>query len=330
MHQARSAGLPGPVRCSVDDALALALRTAEAFVGAVAPNPPVGCVVLDAEGRVLAAEAHQRAGEAHAEARAIARCRELGIADRIDTVVVTLEPCNHHGRTPPCVDAILGTPARRVVIGATDPNPAVAGGGAARLARQGLDVLSAAQFDVATAAACDRLIAPFRKWSTTGRPWLTVKTAWTRDGSMIPPAGRTTFTRPSSLDLAHRLRRRADALITGSGTVLADRPQFTVRRVADHPGKRRHLVVLDRRGRVDADWLASATARGFDVMRAESLTDALDRLGRAGATEALLEAGPTLSGAALAGTDWDEHVAIRQALAPDGPDEVTVTLRRAA
>lgn len=315
-----------PLQITEAQALDLALRTASEFAGATAPNPPVGCVLLAADGRVLAAEAHQRAGTLHAEARAIAACRERGDVDRIASVVVTLEPCNHHGRTPPCVDAILATPARRVVIGTIDPNPDVAGGGAARLRAAGLQVLTA---EPEQAAACERLIAPFRHWATTRRPWLTVKTAWNRAGSMLPEPGRSTFTSDSSLDLAHRLRRRADAIITGSGTVLADRPLFNVRRVPDHAGKRRWLVVLDRRGRVDAGYFAEAAERGFDLLPAASLDEALAKLGERGALEALLEAGPALSQAVLAGDGWNEHVCIRQAADAQAPDEVTVTNREA-
>src|SRR5580700_10940446 len=92
---------------TIADAFRRGIEAAEAFAGATAPNPPVGCVVLDARGDVLACAVHEKAGSAHAEAAAITACRRAGDAGRIDTVVVTLEPCNHHGRTPPCVDAIL-------------------------------------------------------------------------------------------------------------------------------------------------------------------------------------------------------------------------------
>ncbi len=309
-------------------AMRLALEKAEGFVGATAPNPPVGCAILDAAGQVLACEAHRKAGLPHAEALAIAACRDNGLTDRIDTIVVTLEPCNHFGRTPPCVDAILATPARRVVVGALDPNPRVDGNGLQRLAARGLTVSKIDTLDhpdaAELAAACRRLIAPFAKHALTGMPWVTVKRAFDRTGGMIPPAGRKTFTSAESLTLAHRLRRRADAVMTGSGTILADRPEFTVRHVPDHPGKRRQLVILDRRERVPAHYIAAARERGFDVSIAGDLAEAVAKLGEAGVLEVLVEAGPTLTGAILEVGLWDEDVTISQG----EPDQVSIRTRQ--
>lgn len=317
---------------AVADGFAEAVRLASEHVGATSPNPPVGCVLLDAEGRTLAAAAHRKAGTPHAEAAAIALSRDNGTFHRIHTVVVTLEPCNHTGRTPPCANAILETPARAIWIGAGDPNPLVAGGGAARLASAGLVVgfiqdLHDDRSQV-LAAAAERLIAPFAKRVQTGLPWVTVKQAIDRAGSMVPPAGRKTFTSDASLDLAHRLRRRADAILTGSGTVLADAPLFTVRRVPDFPGKRRQLVILDRRGRVDERYLLRAAERGFDPAIAGDLPEALARLGAAGALEVLVEAGPELTGVLLAGALWDEHVLIRQGPGTSSDDIIDIRYRR--
>ncbi len=312
-------------------ALGLAIDAAGRFRGATAPNPTVGCCLLDADGHVLALDAHRRAGTAHAEAGAIALARAAGTAGRIHTVVVTLEPCDHHGRTPPCTEAILSTPARRVVIGAVDPNPAVAGGGAGRLARAGLDVLMARDLEAALpgcaalAAACRALIAPFGKRAATGRPFVTVKQALDRSGSMIPPPGARTFTSEPALRLAHALRRRADAVLTGSGTVLADDPGFDVRRVPDHPGRRRQLAVLDRRGRVPRAWLEAAASRNLDAFAVDDLGSALDRLGAAGALEVLVEAGPAVLASVAAAELWDEWVVIRKG---EGPDRAEVRRRR--
>lgn len=298
----------------LDAALRLAVTAAERFRGATAPNPPVGCCLLDAGGRVLALAAHRRAGTAHAEAAAIAAARAAGRAAAIHTVVVTLEPCDHHGRTPPCTEAILSTPARRVVIGVRDPNPGVAGGGAGRLARAGLAIAMAAEApDLAgAAAACARLIAPFAKRATTGRPFVTVKQALDPAGSMIPPPGAKTFTSEAALRFAHALRRRADAILTGSGTVLADAPGFDVRRVPDHPERRRHLAVLDRRGRVPEAYLAAARGRNLAPFVGDDLGSALDRLGEAGALEVLVEAGPALLASLAAAGLWDEWIVIRR------------------
>lgn len=320
-----------PTPAAIADAVRLALGCAEAFVGATAPNPPVGCVVLDAAGQILACGAHARAGQAHAEAAALDACRRAGTFGRIHTLVVTLEPCNHSGRTPPCVDAILASPARTVWFGARDPNAEVLGGGAERLAAAGLEVggLDALPHPDAAdlAQATRRLIGPFRKWKRTGRPWLTVKQALDAGGGMVPPPGRKTFTSPDSLTLAHRLRRRADAIVTGSGCVLADNPAFTVRRVPDHFGKRRTLAILDRRGRVPAAYVAAARDRGFKVLVRGDLPALLEELGETGVMEVLVEAGPTLLAAILGAGLWDEHVVIRRDAIPGRPDTVDVRLR---
>jgi diaminohydroxyphosphoribosylaminopyrimidine deaminase/5-amino-6-(5-phosphoribosylamino)uracil reductase len=322
-------GLPAHV---IGSAFAEALRLASEHIGATAPNPPVGCLLLDAAGRTLTAAAHRKAGDLHAEAAAIALSRDNGTFHRIHTVVVTLEPCNHTGRTPPCADAILGTPARELWIGVGDPNPHVAGGGAARLGGEGgLAVRFLEDLDhphtAELAAAARRLTAPFAKRVRTGLPWVTVKQARDRLGSMVPPAGRKTFTSDASLDFAHALRKRADAILTGSGTVLADAPEFTVRRVPDFPGKHRQLVILDRRGRVDAAYLAAAGARGFEVTLETSLQGALARLGAAGTLEVLVEAGIDLTAAILASDLWDEHVLIEQHPTPGNADIISIRER---
>lgn len=313
---------------TIADAFARAIAAAAEYAGATSPNPPVGCVLLDASGRVLAVEAHRKAGDLHAEARAIAACRAAGTNDRIHTVVVTLEPCNHHGRTPPCAEAILSTPAREVWIGKADPNPRVEGGGSARLASAGLSVRFLAELDhpdaARLAAEAERLIAPFAKWVTTGLPFVTVKQALDETGSMIPPKGQRTFTSETSLTVAHRMRRRADAILTGNATILADNPEFTVRRVPDHPGKTRILAILDRTGRVPATYLTEATQRGLRPMVFTDIGDALARLGGEGVHELLVEAGPTLTTAILSTDIWDEHVAIKKA--GDGrPDHITIS-----
>ena len=310
-------------------AFADALAAADQFVGATAPNPPVGCVLLDIEGNVLACAAHPHAGAPHAEALAIALCDQAGTTHSIHTVVVTLEPCNHTGRTPPCAEAILRTPARQVWIGVKDPNPKVPGDGAARLAAAGLRVGYIAELDhpaaVGLALKAHRLIAPFAKRMQTGLPWVTVKQALTHDGSMIPPKGAKTFTSPASLVLAHQLRKRADAVLTGSGTVLADAPDFTVRRVADFAGKRRFLAILDRRGLVPASYLDAARARGFAVFIETDIAAALRHLGQLGALEVLVEAGPAVLQAVRDGGFWDEWITIEQG---EAEDRVTATLRQ--
>lgn len=290
-----------------------AMAAARAWEGATAPNPPVGCVLLDRAGNVIAAAAHHGAGQLHAEALAIQNARIAGQLDKIHTVVVTLEPCNHHGRTPPCSEAILATPAEHVVIGAADPNPNVAGGGAARLREAGLLV----DFLSGDIAQVQRLIAPFKKRVTLGLPFVTVKQALNREGNMVPPPGQKTFTSQSSLVVAHALRRRADAIFTGSGTVLADDPLFTVRLLPDHQDKRRKLVLFDRRRQIPAVYYEAATARGFDVTVAGDIETALRDIAATGGLEVLVEAGPKLTAHVLQTPFWDEHVTITQTDAED-------------
>ena len=304
-------------------AFALALSEARKFEGATAPNPPVGCVLLDVNGNTLAAAAHQKAGQLHAEAMAIKQCHEAGLVDRIHTVVVTLEPCNHTGRTPPCTEAILSTSAREVWIGMADPNPHVAGGGADRLRNAGLNVQILNMADAPQLKQeLQRLVGPFAKRVTKGLPWMTVKQAINREGSMVPPKGQKTFTSQSSLILAHTLRRRADAIITGSSTVLADDPHFTVRLVPDFPNTHRKLVLFDRRRRISQSYIDAATKRGFAVSFADNLNEALQQLAHEGALEVLVESGSTLTQMILDSGLWDEHVLIAQSDSDE--DQITI------
>lgn len=290
-------------------AMALALDAAREHEGATAPNPPVGCTLLDQHGEVLATAAHCGVGQPHAEALAIKNAKNIGVDARIHTIVVTLEPCNHHGRTPPCTEAILSTTAQFVVAGTMDLNPGVKGGGLARLATAGLGVR---QFGGSAEKALASLIAPFAKAVIHGLPWVTVKQAFNAEGNMIPPVGRKTFTSPASLLLAHQLRRRADAIFTGSGTVLADQPLFTVRHAPDIPGKRRELVLFDRRQRIPASYIDVSRSRGFDVQIADDLEVELRMVVQRGGLEVLVEAGPTFTSHVLASTFWDECVRITQ------------------
>lgn len=324
-----SSSIKTPTRVqSLLRAFSAALSAAQAFEGATAPNPPVGCVILSSEGEVLATAAHQKAGQPHAEALAIEACRQNGTLAEIHTLIVTLEPCNHHGRTPPCSEAILTTPAREIWIGAADPNSHVKGGGAAHLKAAGLAVHMWRELpDPAAPELADRatrLIAPFAKRVTTGLPWVTVKQALNRQGYMRPEPGQKTFTSPQSLNLAHQLRKRADAILTGSGTVLADWPLLNVRRVPDFPGKRRKLVLMDRRRRIPENYISDATQRGFDVMRPNSFEEAFTELGKLGVNEVLVEAGPEIADSILASNLWDELVLIKQAMSPELADEIAV------
>ena len=314
----------------IDAAFRAAVEAACAFIGATMPNPPVGCAVLDAGGRILVAAAHRRAGEPHAEALALRLLDQAGLTAQAATLVVTLEPCNHTGRTGPCTEAILATPIRTVWIGVPDPNMQVTGHGADRLRGAGLSVHVLAHDhpgDPAT-RACEALIAPFRHRATTGRPWITVKQALDATGGMTPPPGATTFTSAASLRLAHRLRRCTDAVITGTGTILADDPSFTVRHLPDHPGRRRLLVVVGQPHRLPAAYVQAATARGFDVRPVPDLDQLMPALAEAGVLWAMVEAGPTLLRSLRGAGLWDDWLTIRRASEPSAPDRWAIETAR--
>lgn len=217
--------------------LRLAVRLALRGHGRVEPNPMVGCVVLDASGRVAGLGHHRAVGGPHAEVEAIASAGERA---RGGTLLVTLEPCNHRGRTGPCTEAILDAGVARVVYGQADPNP-VAGGGAARLAEAGLDVVRRDDLPEVR-----RLNQPFIHRIRTGRPWVVAKWAQTLDGKITGGAGDGRWISSGlSRRLVHRERGCCDAILTGIGTVLADDPLLNVR---DVPARRTPLrVVVDPR-----------------------------------------------------------------------------------
>ncbi|MCA9581605.1 MAG: bifunctional diaminohydroxyphosphoribosylaminopyrimidine deaminase/5-amino-6-(5-phosphoribosylamino)uracil reductase RibD [Myxococcales bacterium] len=212
----------------------------EAKKGDPSPNPHVGAVVVR-HGRVVGRGYHRRAGEAHAEVAALHRA---GKAAKGATLYVTVEPCNHFGRTPPCTDAIVAAGVARVVIGCADPAPHKKGA-RAKLRRAGIDV---------TLGVCrpeaEALIADFAKTMTTGLPWVTAKAAITLDGYVATRTGDSKWiTEPAARRVAHRLRADHDAVLVGVGTVLADDPRLDVRLVRGRDPLR---VVLDSRLRTPA------------------------------------------------------------------------------
>lgn len=271
-------------------ALHRAASLARQTLGATSPNPSVGAVGLDVEGQIVAEAVHEKAGSPHAEIVLLELCRKLKKIDRLHTLVVTLEPCNHQGKTPPCTDALLNTSIKNFLIGTLDPNPQVKGGGFDRLRQAGRQVELAPDQE-----ECLQLIHSFSSAVRLSRPFVTLKRAFTRDYTMIPPSGQKTFTDPSSLKLAHRLRKKADAILTGSGTILADHPLFTVRHVKDYLGKKRLLGILDRRQRVPSSYVEEANERGLQVHIYSSPLEAIQDLYGKGAQDILVEAGPNLS-----------------------------------
>jgi diaminohydroxyphosphoribosylaminopyrimidine deaminase / 5-amino-6-(5-phosphoribosylamino)uracil reductase len=239
--------------------LARALEEARRGVGHTSPNPPVGAVLARGDGTIIATGYHTRAGAPHAEAECLAAAGPGPYPDDA-TLYITLEPCAHWGRTPPCSHAIVAAGIRRVVVGVRDVNPLVAGGGLAHLREHGVTVIEAAHDPAGAewAAACAELVAPFFHFITTKRPWVTLKAAVTLDGYLGAATGtERRITGDEARTAVHGLRFEHDAIITGIGTVLADDPQLTVRFAAH---KRLHRVVLDSQLRLTPGFAVTDTA----------------------------------------------------------------------
>lgn len=293
-----------------------AIALARKGLGRTSPNPVVGCVIVR-DGVVVGEGWHRKAGTPHAEIHALT---EAGPRARGADVYVTLEPCCHHGRTPPCADALVDAAVGRVIAGMTDPNPKVMGQGLARLQEAGIPVIVGL-----LEQECRRLNEPFIKHVTTGLPLVTCKTAMTLDGRIATATGDSRWvTGERSRRCVHRLRERSDAIMVGVGTVLADDPLLTCRL----PGGQDPLrVVVDSCLRTppsakvlaphsDAATLIAAlpgndAARfALDEAGAEILTcsaanggvdlhELLLKLGSRGIQSVLLEGGGTLAGAFL-------------------------------
>jgi diaminohydroxyphosphoribosylaminopyrimidine deaminase / 5-amino-6-(5-phosphoribosylamino)uracil reductase len=206
----------------------LAIATAEGVRGRTSPNPWVGAVVVPTAGSTSFTGATAPPGGPHAEVEAL---RAAGERARGGTLYVTLEPCAHQGRTPPCSDAIVAAGIRRVVVAMEDPDPLVQGAGVAALRVAGVEV------DVGTAAdEVAEQLAAYRHHRTTGRPWVVLKLAATLDGRSAAPDGTSRWITGEAARLdAHRLRARSDAVLVGAGTVRADDPRLTVRLPVDDP-----------------------------------------------------------------------------------------------
>jgi diaminohydroxyphosphoribosylaminopyrimidine deaminase/5-amino-6-(5-phosphoribosylamino)uracil reductase len=218
----------------------LAISCARRSEGHTRPNPPVGAVVVAPDGRILGTGRHRCAGGPHAEVEAIRACAE---PPRGATLFVTLEPCSTAGRTPPCVDLILRSGISRVVAGCADPDPRHAG--------RGFELLRAAGVAVETGlceAGCRALIEPFAKRTAASLPWLTLKLALTLDGRIADRRGRSKWiTGAPARAWVQRLRRRADAIMVGAGTVIADDPGLQCRLRGAGAAWR---VIVDGRGRL--------------------------------------------------------------------------------
>jgi diaminohydroxyphosphoribosylaminopyrimidine deaminase/5-amino-6-(5-phosphoribosylamino)uracil reductase len=279
-----------------------ALALAETVRGRTSPNPAVGAVILDTSGHLAGEGATQPAGGPHAE---IVALQDAAESARGGTAVVTLEPCAHTGRTGPCADALIEAGVAKVIYAVDDPNPEAAGG-AQRLREGGVDVLN----DVESHAAASGALRPWLHAVRTGRPYVTWKFAATLDGRVAAAdyTSRWISSAASRAD-AHRLRAVVDAILVGSGTVLADDPQLTVRQ-GDLPAEHQPLrVVLDRRHRVPDDArILDATAETV-VLDTAAPQFALKALYDRGVRHVLLEGGPTLAGAFVEARCVDEVIA---------------------
>jgi diaminohydroxyphosphoribosylaminopyrimidine deaminase/5-amino-6-(5-phosphoribosylamino)uracil reductase len=257
-----------------------ALELAERGRGTTHPNPVVGAVVV-ADGEVVGEGWHERKGEPHAEALALGAAGERA---RGATVYVTLEPCAHHGDTPPCAEALLAAGVARVVVGQLDPNPGVEGGGLGRLRAAGVEV---ELVDGDLAFRCRQQIEEWRTWVVERRPFVTYKVAVTLDGRVTMPGSRW-VTGEDARRLVHLLRAQADAVAVGMGTVRWDNPRLDAR---DVPVARQPRRLAFGRGPLP---------EGSELeLRSGPLRDELEALAGDGVQSLLLEGGPTLAAAFL-------------------------------
>jgi diaminohydroxyphosphoribosylaminopyrimidine deaminase/5-amino-6-(5-phosphoribosylamino)uracil reductase len=319
--------------------LARAIELARRGTGSVKPNPIVGAVVAR-DGEILGEGWHEVFGGAHAEVNAIEAC---GLEDlSASTLYVSLEPCCHEGKTPPCTDAIVQSGIRRVVVASDDPTEKASGRGLGILRDEGVDVILA---DGELAASARLLNQAFRKHARVGRPWVLFKSAMTLDGKVATRTGDSQWiSGEDSRELAHRWRAAVDAVVVGIGTALADDPQLTARPegLPAEPDSQPRRVVFDSLARLPpASRLVAAAdqiplsvivsraaarsdtealeAAGVQVLVATGeneparVRSGLDALGAMGVTSVLLEGGPHLAGAFLDAGEIDE---IRLFLAP--------------
>lgn len=281
-----------------------ALALAKRGVGLTSPNPAVGAVLVRG-GRAIGRGWHRRAGGPHAEIEALADARRRGFSGRGATLYVTLEPCSTRGRTPPCTGAIAAAGVRRVVYGATDPNPRHRGRARRILARRGIEVTAGV-----LGHECAALNRAFDRWITTGRPWVIAKIAMSVDGRIAPPPGQPPkITSAPALRRAHELRLRADAIIVGAATVRADDPALTVRlcpraKLKLQPWR----VVMTRSGRLPpkSRLLTDAFRDRTLVYRNRPWATVLKDLGRRGVAAVLLEGGGRLLASAFDADCVDE------------------------
>lgn len=278
-----------------------ALELAAHGRGSTSPNPMVGAVIVAPDGRIIGEGFHRRCGEPHAEVNAIASVSD---ADRPlltqSTMYVTLEPCSHYGKTPPCAKLIIDTGIPRVVVGATDPFKVVAGRGIAMLRDAGVEVITGIMADQSRS-----LNARFITAHELQRPWITLKWAQSADGFIDSdrPDGRPElFSSPLSSTIVHRLRSLHDAIAVGSETVVRDNPRLDCRL---WHGRSPRPLIFDRRRRIDLAATAMPVRPDAVGDVSESLADTLRNLYRDGITSILVEGGSALLQAFINAGLWD-------------------------
>ena len=290
---AASAGFSAPEMMAMEHALALAGQ------GVRGANPLVGAVILDDDGAVVAAGAHLGAGTDHAEVAALKNAAAQGVDPSGRTMVVTLEPCNHTGRTGPCTEAVLAAGIRRVVFAASDPTPEAAGG-AEELMGRGVDVAGGLLADAATELN--------RRWLDAvraRRPFVTVKVAQSLDAQSAAADGSSQWiTGPHARADGHAIRSRVDAVLVGTGTVLTDNPRLTARALDGSDAARQPLRVAVGHREIPEE--AAIGGNGFVHLRSHDPVAVLDDLYRRGVRHVLVEGGPQLVGVFLMADLADE------------------------
>ncbi|MDV3124839.1 bifunctional diaminohydroxyphosphoribosylaminopyrimidine deaminase/5-amino-6-(5-phosphoribosylamino)uracil reductase RibD [Mycobacterium sp. 21AC1] len=288
----------------------LAIEQAQRVKGATYPNPPVGAVILDRDGEVAGVGATAPTGGPHAEVVALRRAGQRATGG---TAVVTLEPCNHHGRTPPCVDALVAAGVSTVIYAVADPNP-VATGGSERLAEHGIQVTGGVLTDEVSRG-------PLREWlhkQRTGLPHVTWKFATSVDGRSAAADGSSQWitSAPARSDV-HRRRAAADAIVVGTGTVFVDDPTLTARLADGSLAQRQPLRVVVGHREVSPDAKVLNDDSRTMVIRTHDPHEVIKSL--TDRTDVLLEGGPTLAGAFLRAGVVDRIVAYVAPILLGGP-----------
>ena len=275
----------------------LAIAEAKKGIYTTRPNPAVGCVLVK-DGMVIGQGYHPKAGQPHAEIFALADAKAQGFDTEGATAYVTLEPCSHTGRTPPCADALIAADLKRVVIASLDTNPKVAGNGVKKLQNAGIEVLVGVCDQQAT-----RLNLGFLKAMRTGLPYVRLKTASSLDGRTAMASGESKWiTGSEAREDVQRLRARSAAIITGSGTIMADDPAMTVRskqlgvdlKMIPKP----KVIIVDRRGRLSASDNYQVLNHEDTLIWRDDLLSLLQTLvSQYACYDVLIEAGSELSGA---------------------------------